>query len=71
MFFRSNRPPERLKHDFDALENNKIALADCIADSTDGAANVSGIFNAWTEAKLKESFANHVFMFRFTVVLTH
>ena len=26
------------------LEKNKIALADCIADSTDGAANVSGIY---------------------------
>ena len=41
------------------LEKNKIALADCIADSTDGAANVSGIYNG-LQAKLKESVNNQV-----------
>ena len=41
------------------LEKDKIALADCIADSTDGAANVCGIYNG-LQAKLKESVNNHV-----------
>ena len=49
------------------LENSKIALADCIADSTDSAANVSGIYNE-LQAKLKESIAH---MFMFTVMPTH
>ena len=42
-----------------SLEKSKIALVDCIADSTDGAANVSGVYNG-LQAKLKESVNNHV-----------
>lgn len=41
------------------LESNGIPLADCIADSTDEAANVSGIYNR-LQATLKEHIPRHV-----------
>lgn len=41
------------------LETNKVPLADSIPDSTDGAANVGGIYNG-LQAELDESFLNHV-----------
>ena len=44
-----------------ALEIRKIVLTNCIADSTDGAANVSGIYNG-LQAKTKESVPNHVYI---------
>ena len=48
------------------LEKNKIALADCIADSTDGAANVSGIYNGCRQSWKKAL----IIMFMFTVMPT-
>ena len=44
-----------------ASETRKIVLTDCIANSTDGAANVSGIYNG-LQAKTKENVPNHVYI---------